>query len=217
MAGGDETLFMAGAAKPAGVLADVADNTTVTQPAFALLRGIYWRIKRPLGLAFSVFAALMTLPVIVAITLILARQGRPVFIRRQRLGRYGRPFTTYHFRTMSPNSLRALSGDQAPAVDRFGRFLKRTQLDHLPLLWNVIKGEMNMVGPRPMSQEELIGSGRAARHSLSVRPGMTGLWWVNNERDLRRRMALDRTYIDCASPLLDLRILLRTLARMHGV
>jgi len=219
MAGGDESMYAVGAYEHAGAL-NVLDATQVSiEPSndFALLRGFYWRIKRPLGLVFSLMATLLAAPAIIVIALVLARQGRPVFIRRQRLGRYGRPFTILHFRTMVPNSLRSLGAGEAPATDAFGRFLKRTRLDHLPVLWNVLKGDMNLVGPRPLSQEELIGAGRLARFSLAVRPGLTGLWWVEPERDLRRRLASDRSYIDRAGPLLDLSLILRTIAHMHGV
>lgn len=187
---------------------------------FALLTSFYWRIKRPLGLAFALISLVLALPPMLAIGLILAHQGRPVFIRRKRLGQFGRPFTSYHFRTMAPDSLRSVdlqAPGYVPVTDAFGRMLARTRLDRLPLLWNVLRGDMNLVGPRPLSQEELIGSGRAARHSLSVRPGITGLWWVDGDRDLRRRLASDRSYIERAGPLLDLRILLRTIVHMHGV
>jgi exopolysaccharide production protein ExoY len=224
MAGGDESMYALDAATiAAGDVLGSTDSIELKAPAdnFTLLRGFYWRVKRPLGLAFAAAAMILGLPAMLVIALILAHQGRPVFIRRQRLGQFGRPFTSYHFRTMAPDSLRSLDlnlADHPPIkTDAFGRMLARTRLDRLPLLWNVLKGDMNLVGPRPLSQEELIGSGRAARYSLSVRPGVTGLWWVDGEHDLRRRLASDRSYIDRAGPLLDLRILARTVAHMHGV
>lgn len=218
MAGGDESIYAAGALQRAGELnaADGTQSAPGINGDFAQLSGLYWRLKRPLGLILALGAILLASPALVAITLILARQGRPVFIRRQRLGLHGKPFTVMHFRTMAPDSLRSLNAGQAPAADSFGLMLKRTRLDHLPLLWNVLKGDMNLVGPRPLSQEELIGAGRQARFSLSVRPGLTGLWLVEAERDLRRRLASDRTYIDRASPLLDLSLVVRTIAHMHG-
>ncbi|MDB5968500.1 MAG: hypothetical protein JWQ90_950 [Hydrocarboniphaga sp.] len=219
MAGGDESIYAAGTLESAGELPanDDAHSTLASSGDFALLRGFYWRLKRPLGLILALASTLLAAPVLVSIMLILSRQGRPVFIRRQRLGLHGRPFTVLHFRTMVPDSLRSLGAGQAPATDNFGQFLKRSRLDHLPLLWNVIKGDMNLVGPRPLSQEELMGAGRLARFSLAVRPGLTGLWLVEGERDLRRRLASDRSYIDRAGPLLDLSLVLRTVAHMHGV
>lgn len=188
------------------------------EPVYTLLHSAYWRLKRPIGFALALLLILTTLPVLVAISLVLAQQGRPVFITRKRLGRYGRPFISYYFRTMRPDALRALAEGNAeqPTTDAFGRFLLHTRLDRLPLLWNVLKGDMNLIGPRPLSQEELIGSGRSARHSLSVRPGLTGLWWLEGETDLRRRLALDRTYLEHANPLLDTRILFRTLILVHS-
>ena len=210
-------------AAAAGTLHGPSEETVeLKAPAadFTLLASTYWRVKRPLGFAFALISLVLALPPMLAIALILARQGRPVFIRRRRLGQFGKPFTSYHFRTMAPDSLRAVdlnAPGYVPVSDAFGRMLARTRLDRLPLLWNVLRGDMNLVGPRPLSQEELIGSGRAARHSLSVRPGITGLWWVDGEQDLRRRLASDRSYIERAGLLLDLRILLRTIAHMHGV
>lgn len=226
MAGGDESLYSLNTSNQAGLLAtepaehiDITDTAVEKAPDFAPLRRVYWNLKRPLGLSIGIVAALLALPLFLVIAVILAHRGRPVFIRRKRLGQYGQPFTSYYFRTMSPDSLRAIDptlNTPSPATDALGRFLRKTRLDHLPLLLNVLRGDMNLVGPRPLAQEELIRSGRLARHSLSVRPGLTGLWWVHNESDPRRRLVLDRSYIERASPILDLRIALRTLIMMHG-
>lgn len=225
MAGGDETIYMVNGARPAETLevstiVVAGQNPSVqdSESDFALLRGIYWHFKRPIGLLIGLLGVVVCLPALAAIALTLARQGRPVFIRRTRLGQFGRPFTSYYFRTMTPDSLRNLdpvTGQPTLKTDSFGRFLIRTKLDHLPLMLNVLKGDMNLVGPRPLSQEELIGAGRLARFSLSVRPGVTGLWWLHNENDLRRRLALDRSYIDRASLWLDAKIIVRTLLMIH--
>jgi lipopolysaccharide/colanic/teichoic acid biosynthesis glycosyltransferase len=225
MAGGDETIYLSNGARPAetlevGAVAVDGQNTSLNESEgdFALLRGLYWHFKRPLGLLIGLLGAVACIPALAVIALTLARQGRPVFIRRTRLGQFGRPFTSYYFRTMTPDSLRtldAITGQPTFKTDSFGRFLLRTKFDHLPLMLNVLRGDMNLVGPRPLSQEELIGAGRSARFSLSVRPGVTGLWWLHNENDLRRRLALDRSYIDRASLWLDTKIVVRTLLMIH--
>lgn len=227
MAGGDESIYLLDAAKTSAasrgpVIGTIALGETAQEVAsrdFAELRGNYWRLKRPIGLAIGLIAALVSLPAFLVIALVLARQGRPVFIRRKRLGLHGQPFVSYYFRTMLPDSLRhydPATGRLQPAMDKLGRFLLRTKLDRLPLLLNVLRGDMNLVGPQPLSQEELIGAGRSARFSLSVRPGVTGLWWLHEETDLRRRLALDRSYIERASLSLDARIVARTLLMIHG-
>lgn len=223
MAGMDESMYALELGQSAATLGTGEQRAVrLTQPApvFALLTGVYWRMKRPIGFVLSLVLAAAASPALIAITLVLAYQGRPVFIRQRRLGQFGKPIDTYAFRTMVPDSVRALCASQgpepAPMRDAFGRFLLSTRLDRLPLLWSVLKGDLNLIGPRPLSQEELIGSGRAARHTLSVRPGLTGLWWVQGEGDLKRRLALDRSYIEHAGPLVDLRILLLTLVLIHG-
>lgn len=184
---------------------------------FVSHNSFYWQLKRPVGFVLASLATLLALPALITIALVLMQRGRPVFIRRRRLGLHGRPFTSYYFRTMRPDALRSLT-EIAPAAsaNTFERLLDKTHLDRLPLLWNVVRGDMNLVGPRPLSVEELYRGGRAARHTLSVRPGLTGPWWIKRPDDFRQRLALDRSYIDHASPLLDCRILARTLVMMHG-
>ena len=99
-----------------------------------------------------------------------------------------------------------------PRITRVGRFLRKTSLDELPQILNVLKGEMSLVGPRPIVEAELPKYGRAVRHYLASKPGITGLWQVSgrNDIDYSRRVALDRHYVENASVLMDLGILLRT-------
>jgi lipopolysaccharide/colanic/teichoic acid biosynthesis glycosyltransferase len=100
-----------------------------------------------------------------------------------------------------------------PRVTPFGRFLRRTSLDELPQLWNVLRGDMSLVGPRPVVPDELRRYGRKVPIFLSARPGITGLWQISgrNDTDYRRRVALDVCYVRSRSAILDLYILLRTL------
>jgi lipopolysaccharide/colanic/teichoic acid biosynthesis glycosyltransferase len=108
-----------------------------------------------------------------------------------------------------------------PRITRIGKFLRKTSLDELPQLWNVLKGEMSLVGPRPIVQEEIFHYGHAFRHYLAVKPGITGLWQISGRNDTgyRRRVALDRTYAMRSSFGLDMRILLQTVivvVKQHG-
>jgi lipopolysaccharide/colanic/teichoic acid biosynthesis glycosyltransferase len=137
---------------------------------------------RLLDLVFSITGLLLGAPVLLAIYVVgLFDTGSPIF-RQERVGRNQRPFTLVKFRTMLPDTASVASHlADASAITRLGAFLRRTKLDELPQLWNVLKGEMSLVGPRPclFNQTELI----AERHSRGVfeaRPGITGLAQVNN-------------------------------------
>ncbi|QTN40178.1 MULTISPECIES: sugar transferase [Marinobacter] len=136
--------------------------------------------------AFDVFFALLGLVVGLPLLLLLVfiglfDTGSPVFMQ-ERVGRHKKPFTLVKFRTMSKETLSVASHLASPAaITPFGRFLRRTKLDELPQLWNVLKGEMSLVGPRPclFNQEELIME-REKRGVLAARPGITGLAQVND-------------------------------------
>lgn len=136
--------------------------------------------------AFDVFFALLGLvfglPLLLLLVVVgLFDTGSPVFMQ-ERVGRNKKPFTLVKFRTMSKETLSVASHLASPAaITPFGRFLRRTKLDELPQLWNVLKGEMSLVGPRPclFNQEELIME-REKRDVLAARPGITGLAQVND-------------------------------------
>lgn len=139
--------------------------------------------------------------------------GRPVFFRQERAGLHQRPFTLVKFRTM--RDLRDASGELLPdgeRLTRFGRFLRATSIDELPQLWNVLRGDMSLVGPRPLLLEygPLYSPEQARRHE--VRPGITGWAQVNgrNELSWARKFELDVWYVDHRSLWLDLKILATT-------
>jgi len=139
--------------------------------------------------------------------------GTPVLFRQPRPGRGASPFTLLKFRTMTNE--RGMNGDLLPDRDRLvrlGRLLRSTSIDELPELWNVVKGEMSLVGPRPLLMEylPLYSAEQARRHD--VRPGITGWAQVNgrNASTWPRRFALDVWYVDNMSLMLDLRILVKT-------
>lgn len=137
---------------------------------------------RLLDIIFAFCGLVFGFPVLVVLTVIgLFDTGSPIF-RQQRVGRNKKPFTLVKFRTMRPDTAHVASHlASASAITPFGGFLRKTKLDELPQLWNVLKGEMSLVGPRPclFNQEELINE-REKRGVLAARPGITGLAQVND-------------------------------------
>jgi len=137
---------------------------------------------RLLDFFFSLFGLLFGFPVLLVLVVIgFFDTGSPVF-RQERVGRNKKPFTLVKFRTMKKDTASVASHlASASAITPFGHFLRRTKLDELPQLWNVLKGEMSLVGPRPclFNQEELIAE-REQRGVLAARPGITGLAQVND-------------------------------------
>ncbi|WP_148863377.1 sugar transferase [Marinobacter fonticola] len=137
---------------------------------------------RCLDLLFALFGLVVGLPMLILLYVLgLCDTGSPLF-RQKRVGRYKQSFTLVKFRTMKVDTASVASHlASGSSITKFGRFLRRTKLDELPQLWNVLKGDMSLVGPRPclFSQEELIAE-RDARGVYGIRPGITGLAQVNN-------------------------------------
>jgi lipopolysaccharide/colanic/teichoic acid biosynthesis glycosyltransferase len=160
-------------------------------------------------------AALLALsPVLLVVALAVRLDlGRPVLFRQRRPGRFGEPFALLKFRTM-----RAGSGPDGERLTRFGRFLRATSLDELPELWNVLRGEMSLVGPRPLLTHYLAryDDEQARRHA--VRPGLTGWAQVNGRNAVgwEERLAMDVWYVDHRSLALDARIVLKTIQVVLG-
>jgi Undecaprenyl-phosphate galactose phosphotransferase WbaP len=195
-----------------------------------LLATLQW-VKRGFDLTIALIVLCLSLPAILAIMGFAKLSDRgSVFFGHTRIGRHGRSFKAWKFRTMRSNSdavleayLRQSPQAQAewdrdhklrndPRVTRFGRFLRRTSLDELPQLWNVIKGDMSFVGPRPIVREEIARYGEAFRLYANVKPGITGLWQVSGRNDIgyEDRVQLDLFYVRHWSPWLDLYILGKT-------
>ena len=188
------------------------------------------RGKRALDILGALSIGAVFSPVIITAIAVLVAQKGPVFFAHERVGRRGEMFRCYKFRTMVPNAdavlnellendsearaewLRDFKLRKDPRVTPMGRFLRKTSLDELPQLWNVLNGTMSLVGPRPVVREELLRYGRGARFYLANRPGLTGLWQVSGRSDIdySRRVALDRAYTENASLWLDIRIVFRT-------
>jgi len=188
-------------------------------------------LKRAMDILGAGALLLFTLPVFAFIALAVRLDGGPVFYAHERIGRGGRRFGCLKFRSMVTDSAARLEAllerDEAaraeweatrqlkrdPRVTWIGRFLRATSLDELPQLFNVLRGEMSLVGPRPVIQAELAAHyGAAAEHYLSVRPGITGLWQISGRNDTAyaERVALDVRYAVNPSLLADVKILLRT-------
>jgi len=174
--------------------------------------------KRVFDIVASALMLTLLLPVL-AVTALLVKidSGRPVLFRQQRPGRHGKPFTIYKFRTMT--DARDAQGILLPDAERLtalGRFLRRTSLDELPELWNVLKGDMSLVGPRPLLMRYIPYFNKSELARFDVRPGITGLAQICGRNDLSwdSRIAMDVRYAQTWSLRLDLYILLLTVVRV---
>lgn len=190
-----------------------------------------------LNLRLNQLAALLMLLALSPLMLLVAwltwrKDGAPIFFAHYRVGRGGKLFRCLKFRTMyreSEQMLADLLRDSAeareewqrdqkltndPRITPVGHFLRRTSLDELPQLFNVLRGQMVLVGPRPITVAELTRYGRVRWHYLSVRPGITGLWQVSgrNDTSYEERVALDRSYVEQRTIWLDLHILFKTVS-----
>jgi sugar transferase EpsL len=173
-------------------------------------------MKRTIDVVGSSALLIVLSPVVALVAALVAlRLGRPVIFRHERPGRNAAPFTLFKFRTMTDAT--DADGRLLPDAERltpFGRRLRATSLDELPELWNVLRGDMSLVGPRPLLTDYLpvYTPGQARRHE--VRPGVTGWAQVNGRNDLpwADKLEMDVWYVEHRSVWLDVRILLRTLA-----
>jgi len=185
-------------------------------------------VKRALDVVGSAVGLVVLSPLmLVAAMAIALREGRPIIYGQTRIGLHGRPFTIYKFRTMVRDADRQLEqvrhlnersgalfkAADDPRITPTGRWLRRTSIDELPQLWNVLVGDMSLVGPRPPLGDEVAEYDIWHRRRLSMKPGITGLWQIEarNEPEFDRLVEHDLTYIDGWTIWLDLKILLRTL------
>ncbi len=172
-------------------------------------------MKRFVDLLLVVVSAPIWIPLLTAVALIVRLQlGSPVLFTQRRPGLHGRPFTLVKFRTMTDaRDSGGLEKPDSERLTRFGRLLRATSLDELPELLNVLRGDMSLVGPRPLLMEylPLYSAQQARRHE--VRPGITGWVQINGRNAISwdDKFALDTWYVDHQSLWLDLRILCRTL------
>ena len=172
-------------------------------------------MKRFLDIVVSLFVLVLMAPVMVVVAAVIAvKLGTPVLFRQQRPGLHGEPFEMVKFRTMS--DARDANGELLPDEERLGdlgKFLRKTSLDEFPEFWNVLKGDMSLVGPRPLPVRDVakFDAWHHIRHQ--VLPGLTGLWQISGRSDIDTFddvARLDLHYIDNWSLNLDLEILLET-------
>lgn len=188
-------------------------------------------VKRAFDCVLAVLALIVFSPFFLTLALLVAMDGGPVIYRHKRVGRQGELFDCFKFRTMIVGAhdifdefllfhpavvaewQESQKLDLDPRITSTGRFLRRSSLDELPQLLNVIRGDMSLVGPRPVTKTELQRYGAHADDYLTVRPGITGLWQVSGRNRLTypERVALDVRYIRTRSIWLDFVILLRTI------
>ncbi|MCZ8142665.1 MAG: sugar transferase [Acetobacteraceae bacterium] len=210
---------------------------TIQQPATQAIglerdrKSVFPIAKRALDIIGAGLWLVLLSPFFLIVALMVRADGGPAFFAHQRVGRGGKLFGCLKFRSMVIDSqarLEALlASDPAaraeweatrklkndPRITRIGRFLRSTSLDELPQLINVLRGEMSLVGPRPVQVAEIDRYyGASAAHYMAVRPGITGLWQVSgrSETSYESRVALDVSYVSRPSMLTDLSILLRT-------
>jgi sugar transferase EpsL len=178
-------------------------------------------VPRMLDVAFAAFLLVVLSPVIIVLAILIRlRLGSPVLFRQRRPGRYERPFTIVKLRSMTDerDASGALLSD-ARRLTRFGRFMRRISLDELPELVNVLRGDMSLVGPRPLPVDYLPLYSPEQRRRHEVRPGITGWAQVNGRNALTwdERFRLDVWYVDHRSLRLDLEILAKTVSTvLHG-
>jgi lipopolysaccharide/colanic/teichoic acid biosynthesis glycosyltransferase len=174
-------------------------------------------IKRLLDIVIALLALILLSPILIMVALLVRKNlGSPVLFQQERPGLHGLPFKMIKFRTMK-DAYNA-QGEALPDSERltaFGKLLRSTSLDELPELWNVLKGEMSIVGPRPLLMEylPLYNAEQARRHE--VRPGITGYAQVNGRNAIswEQKFKLDTWYVDHQSLWLDIKIMLKTVTR----
>ena len=227
---------------PAWLVADFI-QTSIAKPDFDAFAGrpmlvfrstpeVSWAlmIKRSIDVMGSALALMIfAIPMAVVAVMIRFTSPGPVIFRQRRAGQFGKPFVMYKFRSMTDDAemrraelepFNQMSGpvfkvESDPRITPLGRWLRRTSFDELPQLWNVLTGNMSLVGPRPLPLYEVEKfENTAQRRRLSVKPGLTCLWQIsgrNQVRDFRDWVRLDLDYIDRWSLALDFKILLRTI------
>lgn len=193
--------------------------------------GIYLCLKRVMDLSGAIVGLIIFSPIFLLISILYMTGDNkgPVFFKQIRMGKNGKEFYIYKFRSMIVNAEEKLRSNEVlykkyidnnyklepsedPRITKVGQFLRKTSLDELPQFLNVLKGDMSLVGPRPVVQEELVEYGERKDEFLSVKPGLTGYWQVSGRSDVGypERVDLELYYAYNASLWLDIKILLLT-------
>lgn len=189
---------------------------------------VYLIIKRLFDFISSLIGIIVFSPILIFISILIKLDSRgPVVFGHTRIGKNGRKIKVYKFRSMVENAQEVFENftpeqkaefnknfklENDPRITKVGDFLRRTSLDELPQLWNIIKGDMSVVGPRPIVKKEIIKYGKSFEKVFSVKPGLTGYWQANGRSDTTydERVAMDLYYVNNRSLSLDLKIIIQT-------
>ena len=211
------------------LISDAAYDGPYLTPHSETYRAIYILAKRGFDVAFSALMCIGLFPLFALIALLIKSSSPgPVFFKHRRVGQFGEEFDCWKFRTMVHNAAELLENDPKmrrkfdekfkidddPRIIRFGRFLRSSSLDELPQFLNVLRGDMTLIGPRPVVRKELPRYSIYQGKLLSVKPGISGLWQVSGRSSTtyEERVALDLEYVDKRGFWLDFRIFFRTIA-----
>jgi undecaprenyl phosphate N,N'-diacetylbacillosamine 1-phosphate transferase len=197
-------------------------NNNITNIVIKKPEGAYFSIIKPsLDILAAIILLVITLPIWLIISLFIKLDSPgPIIFKQVRIGKDGKEFLIYKFRTMYqdvPSQGRSPISDDDPRITRVGKFLRKTSLDELPQLINIIKGEMSFVGPRP--EQKLIVDKYYTNYEKQrflVKPGITGLWQISLDRTkpIHENLQYDFTYINNVSLFMDLKILFKTIIIM---
>ncbi|MFL0534149.1 MULTISPECIES: sugar transferase [Bacillus cereus group] len=197
--------------------------------------GIYLCLKRTMDLIGAIVGLIIFSPIFLLISILYMTGDNkgPIFFKQIRMGKNGKEFYIYKFRSMIVNAEEKLKRNEIlyrkyidnnyklepsedPRITKVGQFLRKTSLDELPQFLNVLKGDMSLVGPRPVVQEELIEYGKRKDEFLSVKPGLTGYWQVSGRSDVGypERVELELHYIYNCSILFDMKIIFLTMVHV---
>ena len=190
---------------------------------------VYKAIKRVFDIVFSLIGLVLLSPIFLIISVIIKLDSKgPVFFVHSRIGEKGKPIGIYKFRTMVNNAedlIKSFTPEQKeefersyklendPRITKIGNFLRKTSLDELPQILNILKGELSIIGPRPIIQAELEKYEENKEKFLSVKPGLTGYWAANGRSDTsyEERMQMELYYVDNMSFKLDVKIFFKTI------
>lgn len=209
---------------------NVRSQSQMARPVQVQRRFYPARGKRALDVVFVLLSLPLIAPVIALVALFVMRDGASAFFGHTRVGRDGKSFRCWKIRTMVPDAEARLEAylaanpvarrewnenfklDHDPRITKLGHILRKMSLDELPQLWNILRGEMSIVGPRPVTAKELVRYGAAEHSYCALRPGLTGPWQVSGRNNLSydERIALDVNYARSLGLWLDIGIILRT-------
>lgn len=214
---------------------EILDNNDITTKDIVIEVNLYSFIKRFLDIFFSLIALIpfLILIVIIKIIHILNKDFNSIFFTQNRVGKDNKMFKMYKFRTMVPDAEEVLKEmlkdkkykkewnknhkfENDPRITKIGNILRKTSLDEIPQIINIIKGDMSIIGPRPVTQEEVDAYKKNKKKIVSVRPGLTG-WWACNGRSnisASERKKLELYYVDNLSFKLDLKIFFLTIIKV---